>query len=123
MKNFGKLVYENHLIKENDDVETMIEDKCIKIDDISKEIEELLEESLRLKNTKICINCSAKMDKENRFCPVCGKEQPSDKKDEEKVEEQVENEDLNTEIIESEQDNTGEILEAFVVENNDNEEV
>lgn len=115
----GKLVYENYLLDSNEDntkIKEMIQDKCNKIDEISKQIDEMKLESLDLKNTKLCCNCSNKIDKDSRFCPLCGKIQNTSNqecKDENQIEfVELENVDNNKE----ETDSNEEIIEAFDTE-------
>ena len=68
----GAKIYEKHLLKEdiND-----LEEECTKIDILTNQIEEILNECLELNNKKQCLKCFAKIDKDCKFCPECGTKQ------------------------------------------------
>lgn len=85
-KDIGRKVYEKHVIDENINIKKELEEECTKIDILSAEIETYLEQVLSLKDKKQCINCASKIEKDFRFCPVCG-----EKQDEEKTEKLLEN--------------------------------
>ena len=71
----GKKVYEKHTREEKISIKKDLEEECTKIDMISDEIEELLQQCLELKDRKQCSNCFAQIDKEYKFCPNCGEKQ------------------------------------------------
>ena len=76
----GKKAYEKHTLKngkENctENVCEEIKEKCLKIDMLSDEIDNLLKQCLELKDKKQCENCYAKIEKDVKFCPHCGAKQ------------------------------------------------
>ena len=71
----GKKVYEKHVREENIDINTDLEEECTKIDILTNQIEEILNECLELNNKKQCLKCFAKIDKDCKFCPECGTKQ------------------------------------------------
>ena len=71
----GKKIYENHVKEEKEDISSLIEDKCTKIDCLSDEIESILKECLKLKDKRQCPNCYAEIEKDVKFCPKCGTKQ------------------------------------------------
>lgn len=91
----GKKVYQKHVSAE--EVEINIEEECEKIDILSAEIESYHEEILKLSDVKACINCKETIDKDAKFCPKCGTEQPEIKEEEAIEVEVLEQEDVNNE--------------------------
>ena len=76
----GKMAYEKHTLKngkENctENVCEEIKEKCLKIDMLSDEIDNLLKQCLELKDKKQCENCYAEIEKDVKFCPHCGAKQ------------------------------------------------
>ena len=74
----GKKVYEKHIREDGEakeDIEEKLEELCTKIDVLSDEIEDLLQQCLELRDKKQCKNCYVEMDKEYRYCPNCGAKQ------------------------------------------------
>ena len=74
----GKKVYEKHIREDGEakeDIEEKLEELCTKIDVLSDEIEDLLQQCLELRDKKQCKNCYVEMDKEYRYCPNCGEKQ------------------------------------------------
>ena len=74
----GKKVYEEHIREEKDekeDINQELEGLCTKIDVLSDEIEDLLQQCLELRDRKQCKNCYVEMDKECKYCPNCGTKQ------------------------------------------------
>ena len=71
----GKKIYENHVKEEKEDISSLIEDECTKIDCLSDEIESILKECLKLKDKRQCPNCYAEIEKDVKFCPKCGTKQ------------------------------------------------
>lgn len=71
----GKLIYENHVREEKQDITKQLEEKCTKIDCLSDEIETNLKECLELKDKKRCENCYVEIEKDVKFCPECGAKQ------------------------------------------------
>ena len=73
-EDIGKKVYEKQIRKE-ESIEKEIEEKCIKIDVLSDEIEGLLKQCLELKDKKQCPKCYKEIEKDVKFCPNCGEKQ------------------------------------------------
>ena len=71
----GKKVYENHVKEEKEDLEKLLAEECVKIDVLSDEIEDKLQQCLDLKDKKVCPNCYKEIDKKMKFCPECGAKQ------------------------------------------------
>ena len=76
----GKKAYEKHTIKNGgekctENVCEQIKEKCLKIDMLSDEIDNLLKQCLELKDKKQCENCYAEIEKDVKFCPHCGTKQ------------------------------------------------
>ena len=72
----GKKVYQKHTTTEDICVKKDLEEECAKIDILSAEIEKYHKEILELSDLKLCIKCKESMDKNAKFCPKCGEEQP-----------------------------------------------
>ena len=68
-------IYEKHLLKEDINIKNDLEEECTKIDILTNQIEEILNECLELNNKKQCLKCFAKIDKDCKFCPECGTKQ------------------------------------------------
>ena len=76
----GKKAYEKHTLKNGgekctENVCEEIKEKCLKIDMLSDEIDNLLKQCLELKDKKQCENCYAEIEKDVKFCPHCGTKQ------------------------------------------------
>ena len=71
----GKIVYENHVKEEKEDITTELEEQCTKIDCLSDEIDSILKQCLELKDKRKCPNCYAEIEKDVKFCPKCGTKQ------------------------------------------------
>lgn len=71
----GKRVYENHVREEDETAKQEIEEKCVKIDVLSDEIDSLLNECLELKDRKQCKKCYAEIERDAKFCKYCGEKQ------------------------------------------------
>ena len=110
----GKKVYQKHTANEELCIKKDLEEECAKIDILSSEIETYHKEILNLSDVKVCVNCKEPMDKDARFCPKCGTEQPeevTEEQDEVKVFEaefipQEEQKDNNEETGTSNSENT-----------------
>ena len=110
----GKKVYQKHTANEELCIKKDLEEECAKIDILSSEIETYKKEILNLSDVKVCVNCKEPMDKDARFCPKCGTEQPeevTEEQDEVKVFEaefipQEEQKDNNEETGTSNSENT-----------------
>ncbi len=74
----GKKVYEEHIREDEEakgNIREELEQLCTKIDVLSDEIEDLLQQCLELRDKKQCKNCYVEMDKEYKYCPNCGAKQ------------------------------------------------
>lgn len=87
----GKKVYEKHIREEDICIKKDLEEQCTKIDVLSDEIDSLLKECLALKDKKQCKNCYKEIEKEDKFCPNCGKEQTYDPAKDVEILEELEN--------------------------------
>lgn len=70
----GKKVYEAHIREEETNIEELIQEDCSKIDALAKEIEDIRQEILKLKDLKQCKKCAYELDVEYHYCPNCGEE-------------------------------------------------
>lgn len=105
----GKIVYQKHVREEDINIKEDLEEYCIKIDILSQKVEDCRMEILNLKDKKQCQSCYAEIEKEAKFCPKCGVEQPEEVvevkeveivEEEDKTEAEKEN---NTDNVESEE--------------------
>ena len=87
----GKQVYEKHVREEDISIQKELEEQCTKIDVLSDEIDSLLKECLALKDKKQCIHCYKEIEKEDKFCPNCGKKQTEEPAQEVEILEKLEN--------------------------------
>lgn len=79
----GKKEYEKHTRRNNgetniEDICKQIEEKCLKIDVLSDEIENLLKQCLELNDKKQCEKCYTEIEKKAKFCPHCGAKQEAE---------------------------------------------
>lgn len=74
-KQIGKKVYEKHLLQDTINIKEELEEECTKIDVLSDEIENTLNEIMSLKDIKQCPNCYEKIEKSSNYCPNCGSKQ------------------------------------------------
>lgn len=74
----GKKVYEKHCLDEEIDINIDLEEECTKIDLLSSDIETLLNQSLELKDKKVCIKCFKEINKDMKYCFECGTKQDID---------------------------------------------
>jgi ribosomal protein S27AE len=72
----GKQVYEDYIDGKPLDEELMR--KCIKIDEIFDNINEMKEKILELKNVKACPNCGTILAIDMEYCHKCGRKQDDD---------------------------------------------
>ena len=79
----GKKVYEQHVRENKEDINQALVGLCTKIDVLSDEIEDLLQQCLELRDRKQCKNCYVEMDKECKYCPNCGAKQEDSNEDSE----------------------------------------
>ena len=110
----GKKVYEKHVREEEMDISKELDEQCTKIDVLSDEIDALLKECLELKDKKQCPKCYKEIEKDDKFCPNCGKKQTDQSiKDVETIDEDVKN---------SEKEESNEMENQIVIEELENEE-
>lgn len=110
----GKKVYEKHVREEEMDISKELDEQCTKIDVLSDEIDALLKECLELKDKKQCPKCYKEIEKDDKFCPNCGKKQTDQSiKDVETIDEDVKN---------SETEESNEMENQIVIEELENEE-
>ena len=74
-KEIGETFYQKHTRNGEYDIEKEIEEKCTKIDVLSDEIEVNLKQCLELKDKRQCSACFAEIEKDAKFCPICGAKQ------------------------------------------------
>ena len=90
-KEIGRKVYEKHVREEDISIKKDLESECTKIDVLSDEIEELLQQCLNLKDKKQCPKCYKEIDREDNFCPNCGEKQTDEQLNEVEILEELEN--------------------------------
>lgn len=121
----GKKVYEKHVVKEEISIEKDLAEQCNNIDQMSSEIEKLLQECLELKDKKQCPECFKEIDKNMKFCPECGAKQETEQvKEPEIIIETTENsEDIKSteNINQNEEDNNFQQEEPKVISSDENE--
>lgn len=99
----GAKIYQKHVREENLNIKDDLADECLKLDNLSKEIEDARMEILRLNNKKVCAKCFAEVDKDAQFCPKCGEKQNQEKTVFQKAEEKLEKSEISEDnIIEAE---------------------
>ena len=75
----GVLTYKNNLDNGYKlEVKEDIQEQLSKIKEYTDQIEEYEKQILELTNLKQCENCKNKIDKNAKFCPECGTEQPEE---------------------------------------------
>ena len=130
----GKKVYESHIREEDfakEEIKQEIEGLCVKIDVLSDEIEDLLEQCLELRDKKQCKNCFVEMDKEYKYCPNCGELQENDNitvkegnEDQEKDEKEEKQQNEEQSKDDDNKDNLENLEKTVTVESNvDNKEI
>ena len=102
-QDIGKVVYQKFVLDGQLEVKEDIQEQLSKIKEYTDKIEEYEKQILELTNLKQCENCKNKIEKNAKFCPECGAEQP-----EEEVHE--------VEVIEGEDDVKPENLDEDVKE-------
>lgn len=82
----GKKFYEHHITNDDIDIdiEAILEEYCIKIDDLCDKIEDERKELLSLKDKKQCPECFYEIDEDYHFCPNCGAKQNNETNEENK---------------------------------------
>lgn len=86
----GKKVYQKHVREEDFKIKDFITDECLKIDKLSKEIEEARKEVLILNHKKMCKKCFAEIETDAAFCPKCGQKQDEEEAVFEKAKQKLE---------------------------------
>ncbi len=71
LESLGLLMYEAYKSGVDPDTDKVAE-KCVVIDKLGKEIEELKKAILEVKNVKVCSHCKAEIKSNHNFCPMCG---------------------------------------------------
>jgi Zn finger protein HypA/HybF involved in hydrogenase expression len=66
----GKSVFDSY--SDGKPVEEGLAEKCSEIALIQKDIEEMQQKVMQIKNVEKCPGCSAEVDKSMVFCPKCG---------------------------------------------------
>lgn len=69
----GKIIYDEHL--EGGTVSETLLEHCGSIDAINKNIDEMKQKILELRNVKACPECGIELEMEMAFCYKCGRKQ------------------------------------------------
>jgi hypothetical protein len=69
----GRQLYEEY--SEGRNIEGRLLEKCMKIDEIIANIDEMREKILEIKNVKACPNCGTVLDMDMEYCHKCGRKQ------------------------------------------------
>ena len=77
-QDIGKIVYQKFVLEGKLEVKEDIQEQLSKIKEYTDQIEEYEKQILELTNLKQCENCKNKIDKNAKFCPECGAEQPEE---------------------------------------------
>ena len=77
-QDIGKIVYQKFALDGQLEVKEDIQEQLSKIKEYTDKIEEYEKQILELTNLKQCENCKNKIDKNAKFCPECGAEQPEE---------------------------------------------
>ena len=67
----GTLVYEAYKAGTDPDTDKVAE-KCVIVDKLNEEIDELKKAIHDVKNVKLCQSCGAEIKNDHNFCPKCG---------------------------------------------------
>ena len=118
-QDIGKVVYQKFVLDGNLEVKEDIEEQLSKISELTNQIEEYEKQILELANMKQCVNCKNKIERNAKFCPECGAEQPAEEVHEVEVVDNGEGE-VNPENGE-ESENVAENVAQGAVENNNEE--
>lgn len=74
----GKKVYEKHTLSGEIDIKVDLEEECTKIDVLTAEIENCLNQIRELKDKKQCPKCFNEIELNAKFCNHCGAKQEQD---------------------------------------------
>ena len=77
-QDIGKIVYQKFVLEGKLEAKEDIQEQLSKIKEYTDQIEEYEKQILELTNLKQCENCKNKIDKNAKFCPECGAEQPEE---------------------------------------------
>lgn len=72
----GEIVYQKHVREEDINIKEDLQEYCKKIDELSEKVKECRMDLLNLKDKKQCMLCYTEIEKDAKFCPKCGNEQP-----------------------------------------------
>ena len=113
----GKTVYQKYVLGKETDIKGDLQKELDRLDELSNQIKEYEEEILKLSDMKQCINCKNKIDKDAKFCPSCGAEQPAEVEviDNSMAENIQENEEKTQETVEH--------MKEVISDNNENTEI
>ena len=79
--------------------------KCEEINSLLEDVAKMKIEILTLKKLKNCVSCEAEIDQDDKYCPKCGTEQPTIKKDEAEVKDATDDaEDIEIKVEEDKND-------------------
>ena len=79
--------------------------KCEEINSLLEDVAKMKIEILTLKKLKKCVSCEAEIDQDDKYCPKCGTEQPTIKKDEAEVKDATDDaEDIEIKVEEDKND-------------------
>lgn len=78
----GKKVYQKHQLNGDLDIKDDIKEELQRIDELNSQIRSSEDELLKLSDMKQCVKCKNKIEKNAKFCPTCGAEQPEEVKEE-----------------------------------------
>ena len=77
-REIGKKVYEKYVLDGNFDIQDQVTEQLTKISEYAGQIEEFEKQRLELADMKQCVNCKNKIERNAKFCPECGVEQPEE---------------------------------------------
>lgn len=119
-QDIGKKVYQKYVLDGNLDIKEHIQEELTKISEYTDQIEEFEKERLDLADKKQCVNCKNTIERNAKFCPECGAEQPEESIQEvEVVGEISEHEEEKAEEV---SEDTDKVVAEAVEENKENDE-
>ena len=77
-QDIGKIVYQKFVLDGKQEIKEDIEEQLSRISELTNQIEEYEKQILDLSDKKQCVNCKNKIEKNAKFCPECGTEQPEE---------------------------------------------
>ena len=102
----GEIVYQKHVREEDINIKEDLQEYCRKIDELSEKVKECRMDILNLKDKKQCEACYSEIEKDAKFCPKCGNEQPENFVEVKEAEFVKDEEENKAEEIKEEQENT-----------------